>query len=323
MGMNKKKLKLGVIYGGRSEERDVSLHTAEQVIKFLDKKKYSVVPIEIAKDGSWPKTVKLDQLRDRIDLAFIAMHGPFGEDGTIQGFFETLGIPYTFSGVLASSLAMDKSRSQQLLSSLAVKVPQSILLTRHTVLQNSTTALKEVKNLGKIIIVKPNRLGSSVGVHKIENKPALVIKALKDVLKHDDNVLVQEFITGWEITASVLGNDQPKALPLIEIIPKAKDSIFYDYAAKYEDGGSDHIIPAKLPKNLTKQIQNTAILAHLSLGCLGVSRSDFIVTANQEVYYLETNTIPGMTSTSLLPQSAAKAGISFTKLLDMIIRLAE
>lgn len=320
--MSKKKLKLGIIYGGRSQERDVSLHTAQQVIKFLDKKKYSIVPIEIAKDGSWPKTIKLDKLQAQIDLAFIAMHGPFGEDGTMQGFFETLGIPYTFSGVLASSLAMDKSRSQQLLSSLAIKVPESILFTRYSVLHNPTAVLRDIKNFGKIIIVKPNRLGSSVGVHKIENKPQLVLKALKDVLKYDENVLVQRFITGWEITAPVLGNDQPKALPLIEIIPKAKDSTFYDYASKYEEDGSDHIIPAKLPKNLTKEIQNTAILAHLTFGCLGVSRSDFIVTANQEVYYLETNTIPGMTSTSLLPQSAAKAGIGFSKLLDTIIRLA-
>ncbi len=320
--MKTKKIKIGVIYGGRSSEHEVSISTAKQILKALDKKKYSTFPVYISKTGQWPKEIKLDSLQKKMDLAFIAMHGSNGEDGKIQGFFETLGIPYTFSGVLASSLAMDKYRSQQMLAGLSVKSPESVLVTRYAFSHNKQNVIRELKHLGQILIVKPNQLGSSVGVQKIFNKPDAVSAALKSAFKFDEEVLVQRFIKGREVTASVLGNDRPKALPLVEIIPKAKNSVFYDYTAKYEENGSEHLIPAKFSKLIAKDIETAAVLAHLTFGCRGASRSDFIVTDSQEIYYLETNTIPGMTPTSLFPQAAAHSGINFSKLLDTLIQLA-
>jgi D-alanine-D-alanine ligase len=320
--MKETKIKIGLVYGGKSAEHEVSVRTAEQILLYLDKKKYRVIPIYISKEGVWPKTIKIDQLYKKIDVAFIAMHGPSGEDGTMQGFFETLGIPYTFSGVLASSLAMDKYKTQLLLSGLAIKSPQSVLVSRYSFAKQKLNLLREIKHLGDTIVIKPNRLGSSVGVHRLANKSDAVTKALKDALKHDTHALAQQYIQGREVTAAILGNERPQGLPLIEIIPTAKNSDFYDYTAKYTVGGSEHVIPAKLGKAVSQEINTTALIAHMTLGCRGVSRSDFIVTEDHAVYYLETNTIPGMTSTSLLPQAAAKAGISFPKLLDTIIQLA-
>jgi len=320
--MKTKKLKIGLVYGGKSAEHEVSVRTAKEIQKYLDPKKYQVTPFYISKTGEWPKKVKIDQLKAKIDFAFIAMHGPFGEDGKIQGFFETLGIPYTFSGVLASSLAMDKFRAQQLLATMQIPVPETVIVTKYQFAKKKKDVIKYAKRLGHTLIVKPNYLGSSVGVRKIKNTPQALTEALKETFKHDGQALIQEFVQGKEVTAPVLGNAQPKNLPLVEIVPTKVGSDFYDYAAKYEEGGSEHLIPAKLSKQLSKDIANMALLAHLTLGCRGVSRSDFIISDSGKIYYLETNTIPGMTPTSLLPQSAATAGINFPKLLDSIISLA-
>ena len=317
--MKKKKLKVGVIFGGRSQEREVSINTAKQVIFHLNKQKYKIIPIEIAKNGSWPKHAEPDQLKKKIDIAFVAMHGPFGEDGTIQGLLETLGIPFTFSGVLASSLAMDKIRTQQFLSYFKIKIPSTVLVTKESFALHKSKLIKEIKLLGKIVVVKPNRLGSSIGVSKIIATTEAITKAIKLAFLHDSEILMQKYIEGREITAPVLGNHHPQNLPVIEIFYADDKSDFYDYSAKYSEKGSVHIIPAKLPKQVTKAVKSMALQAHLALGCKGASRSDFIVTKSNDIFFLETNTIPGMTATSLLPQSAASVNIPFPKLLDKII----
>lgn len=317
----KNKIRIGLIYGGRSPEHDISVQSAAQIKRFLDTKKYQVTRILISKEGVWPKSISLAQLPQKIDLAFIAMHGSGGEDGAMQGFLETLGIPYTCSGVFASSIAMDKFRCGQLLAANAVRVPESLLITKYQFSKDKQGTLRDVRHFGSKLIVKPNRSGSSVGVQKIANKPEAVTAALKIAFAFDSEAVVQRCIDGREVTVPLLGNQKPKVLPVVEIKP-AKQSLFFDYAAKYEDGGAEHIIPAKLPKGVVRELEQASLLAHMTLGCRGVSRSDFIIADSGTVYYLETNTIPGMTPTSLLPQSAAHAGLNFPKLLDAIISLA-
>ncbi len=320
--MKKSKLVIGLIFGGRSAEREVSINTAAQIKRHLSPKKYKVLPIEISRSGKWPAGSNLLLLGRKIDLAFIAMHGPYGEDGTIQGLMEMLNIPYTFSGVLASSLAMDKFRAQHFLNDFGILTPRSVLIGKTDPEGIQRSGRKNLGKFGAKLVVKPNRLGSSVGVHVISNNKAAIDKALTQVFRYDDQALAQEFIAGMEITAPILGNDRPRPLPVIEIVPKASASKFYDYKAKYAAGGSQHIIPARLPAALQKKVQAQAVTIHQALGCRGVSRSDFIVTKTGKIYFLETNTIPGMTATSLLPDSAAKIGIKFPDLLDRIIKLA-
>ncbi len=305
--MAKKKLKVALIFGGTSEERKVSLESAKMVAKFLDKKKYQVVSIEISKNGKIP-FFKLSN----IDVAFIVIHGPGGEDGTIQGMLEVLGIKYTGSGVLASSLAMDKAKTKRIVTQEGIKIAPHIIVTKN----NFKKYLSKLK--GKIVI-KPNRIGSSIGVSVTDNKSE--IKAgIINALKHDGEVIIEPFIRGREFTVPVLGNKNPKALPVIEIVPKV--SKFFDYKAKYEIGGSDEIVPAPISKTLAKLLQDQSVLIHELIGAKGVTRSDFIVTNNGDIFFLEINTIPGMTNNSLVPKSAAAAGISYVKLLDKIIQLA-
>ncbi|MBI1745136.1 MAG: D-alanine--D-alanine ligase [Acidobacteria bacterium] len=348
--MAKSKLNLALIFGGRSAERDISVSTATQIASHLDAGKYRVVPIEILQDGRWttsspavrslmaqsPKLIgdvkqasanlipfvdnHLCNLpavrRRRLDVAFLALHGPFGEDGTIQGMMEMLGIRYTCSGVLASALAMDKFRTLQMVEQAGIRVPEHLLITA----AQRRLAVRIVKRrLGFPCVVKPLRLGSSVGVSIVQNDSELDV-AIAAALSFGPAVLVERYISGREITAAVLGNDAPMALPLIEIQPKV--SHFFDYKAKYEIGGSNEICPAPIAGSLTKTIQRQAVGVHLLLGCRGITRSDFMVDRRGKPYFLEINTIPGMTQTSLVPQAARQANISFSKLLDTLLDLA-
>lgn len=322
-----KKLRVAVLYGGRSAEREVSLNTGKQIIANLDRTRYQVFPVEIAVQGdAWIAQLRAGQP----DVAVLALHGPFGEDGTIQGMLEMLRIPYTCSGVLASALAMDKYRLCEFLRGQGVRVPEGVLVNRHGVIggfarsrATPKSAIKVEVAIQKIIgfpcVVKPNQLGSSVGVTVNIRTEAALRKALDIAFSHDKEALVEEFISGREITAPVVGNEVPKALPLIEIIPKV--GTFYDYESKYADGGSDHIIPAKLSPEITETIQGIAMRVHSLIGARGVTRCDFILKESTP-YFLEINTIPGMTSTSLVPHSAQTAGFSFSKFLDQLVRLA-
>lgn len=300
----KTKIKIGLIYGGPSTEHEVSVRSAEQVKKYLDKNKYLILPIKISKQGEWPKNLHPYNLKNKIDIAFIVMHGEYGEDGTIQALLESENIPYTGSRVLASSLAMDKFRSGLIAKSVGLRTPYT----------NLGSAV-DVSKFFDSAIIKPNTGGSSVGVKLISK---FQLKRLVSTHKINENEVVQEYISGVECTVSVIEiNSQAKPLPVIEIVPKSK---FYDFKSKYAVGGSEHIIPGRFSKSVIAKLQVQAKLIHETLGCRGMSRSDFLINRQNQIFYLETNTIPGMTKTSLLPQAAQNIGIQFPELLDLIVK---
>ena len=277
------------------------------IVKNLDKDKYQVFLFDPAQD-----LLKLFKVisQKKIDVVFPALHGPLGEDGTIQGMLEVLKIPYVFSGVLASALAMDKDMTKKILKKEKIPTPKHFVFFK-----NNHISLKKIKFP---CVIKPVVQGSSYGV-SIVSGPGQLKKAIKKAFEFDSRVMIEDFIEGKEITAAVLGNKKIKVLPLIEIRPKI--SSFFDYKAKYEIGGSEEICPAPISPQLTKRIQDLAARTHLALGCRGVTRTDFILHGSQP-FVLEINTIPGMTRTSLVPQAAAKAGIGFPGLLDKLIELA-
>ena len=289
--------------GGPSSEHEVSLQTGEQILQNLDKKKFEVSPIKIEKDGTWPIT--LEKLKSQTDLVFIALHGEYGEDGQIQSLLETFGIPYTGSGPLASALAMDKEKTAVLLAANKILTPKTI---------------KTAKNFQMPVVVKPANLGSSVGV-KIVQRLGDLEPAINFAKQYSGAVMIQLYIRGWEFTCGVLEiNKTAVALVPTEIIPKKGN--FFDFASKYEIGGSEEVTPPDLPKEFIKLLQETALKTHRTLGCSGMSRTDMILGENGKLYVLEINTIPGMTKTSLLPQQAAKMGFNFPRLLEIIIQSA-
>ncbi|MDP3710147.1 MAG: D-alanine--D-alanine ligase [bacterium] len=309
-----KKLKIAVLMGGPSSEHEVSLSSGKQVSQNLDKNKYEVKNVVIPKSGKF-------SLPKNTDVAFIAMHGPFGEDGTIQGFLEAQGVKYTGSGILASALAMNKLKTLEIFEKYDMQTPKRIVFNQGEWRKNKVGSVTKIeKFLGFPLVVKPCRTGSSVGVSLVKTKNDLTT-AINKSLKEDTLILLEEFIKGKEVTCGVLdeGSGQNAfALSPLEIVPKKAE--FYDYTSKYASGGSDHFVP-KIPTKVIKNIQDRALEAHNILGCSGMSRTDMIIR-HGKVYVLETNTIPGMTPTSLLPQAAALAGISFPKLLDRIIKAA-
>jgi D-alanine-D-alanine ligase len=255
-----------------------------------------------------------------VDVAFLALHGPYGEDGTVQGLLELLGIPYTGSGVLASALAMDKLRARQILQANGIPAPAYIAVDggRWPASRNEV-ASRVARELEYPCVVKPNAAGSSFGVGLVNDRSGL-LEAIERALEYDDVVLVEEFLDGTELTCGILEDPAtgvPHALPLIEIVPKRA---FFDYAAKYE-GESEEICPARIPAPAAKRAQQIAVRVHTLLGCEGISRVDlFLVNGN--IVVLEANTIPGMTSGSLLPLAARTAGIEFPELVSRIIQSA-
>ncbi len=330
-----KKPRVAVLMGGTSSERAVSLSTGRQIVAALQSSRYEVTALDpAALRGVLPSPEEtalvpapglqplcLEQwsgksATQRPDVAFIALHGRGGEDGTIQGLLEILGIPYVGSGVLASALAMDKSMTKRVLQSHGLPVPAEALITRA-----AACDLKKVhhaaERLGYPLVVKPNQGGSTIGC-TIVREPGQLEEALRAALREDEAALLEQFIAGVEITAGVLGNEIPQVLPLIEIVAKGG---FYDYEAKYSPGGSEHIIPARISESAAAAASDYAGRAHIALGCRGMCRVDMLVTNDQPVI-LEVNTIPGMTPTSLLPEAARAAGISFPDLLERLLRLA-
>jgi D-alanine-D-alanine ligase len=299
-----KKMRMMVLCGGPSSEHEISLKTAKTAFDNLDRKKYAPEIGIIGKNGMWSvgkgRPVAVSHALKKVknfDFVFIAMHGAFGEDGRIQALLEWAGVPYSGSGVASSAMAMDKNISNILYSAHGMLVPEYAVVDSHSF------------KISMPFVVKPINGGSSVGVS--------IIRRRKD-LKISSRVMVQEYVKGREFTCGVIeGPDgKPFALPPTEIIPRKAS--FFDYGAKYETGGSAEITPPKLPMKQIKELQALALTAHRILGCSGMSRSDFILRGSA-FYILETNTIPGMTQTSLLPQAAHVAGISFPKLLDLII----
>ena len=304
------KLRLALIAGGVSAEREVSLRGAAGVEQALNRDRYEVVRYDPATD-----LARIAADAANIDAAFILLHGVHGEDGTIQGFLDLLGIPYQGAGVLGSALAMDKNLAKVMYRLAGLPVAPWVMVEPGD-LRDSGRIESAV---GLPCVVKPVRQGSSIGmsiVRTLDQLPA----ALELALRHDGEVMVEAFLKGRELTAGVLGNSELTALPLIEIIPDSRFD-FFNYEAKYQPGATREVCPAPVSETVRARAQDYALRAHRSLQLRGYSRTDMILVG-EELYLLETNTIPGMTPTSLLPQAAAEAGLPFVALLDRLIELA-
>ena len=295
---------VAVLMGGWSTERPVSLVSGESCAKALEDEGYRVTPVDVGRDVA----EVLAKLRP--DVAFNALHGPYGEDGTIQGVLEVLAIPYTHSGVLASALAMHKVRAKPVLAEAGIPLAESIALTRQQAAREHP--------MKPPYVVKPIQEGSSFGVVIVRegaNSPALEL--LSESWTYGDEVMAERYVPGRELTCAVMGE---KVFDVIEITTPRR---FYDYEAKYAAGGSIHVLPAKLSPLIYQRIQMLTLRAHQALGCRGVSRADFRLDeradGSHDLVCLEVNTQPGMTPTSLVPEMAAYAGISFGALVSWMV----
>ncbi len=305
-----KKIRLALLAGGISSERSVSLSSGNQVFEALDKDRYDIVRYD-------PKTDLKQLVMDGpgIDAALIILHGPYGEDGTVQGLLDLLDIPYQGAGVLGSAVAMNKLLSKRLYQEADIPTPDFRSLTA----ADDVDIPGLIRDLGLPLVVKPACAGSSVGMTIVKNASD-IDQAIQSGFIHDDTLILEAYVKGVELTCGVLGNENLEALPVIEIIP-GQGHEYFDFKAKYVAGETEEICPARLDDDLTRRVQDLAVRAHQALFLKGYSRTDMILAGN-DIYVLETNTIPGMTATSLYPQSAAAAGYSFSRLLDTLIQLA-
>ena len=299
------KKKIGVLMGGLSSEREVSLDSGKAVLKALAGKGYDAVAVDVGRDAA-------DRIRTSgMEIAFNALHGKFGEDGAIQGMLEIMGIPCTGSGILASAMGMNKIISKTLFKAYGLQVGPFLSVSR-----GDSNMLKTAQSeIGFPLVVKPSSEGSSVGVSLVHAQSDFDA-AVKLAFSYDPEILVERYIRGMEVQVGILGE---RALGAIEIVPK---DVFYSYKAKYEQGMSDHFFPARIPKDVYTRTLDAGLLAHRALGCRGYSRVDFIIDNDGVPYILEVNTLPGMTATSLLPEIAQGAGIPFPDLVEQILRLA-
>ncbi len=289
--------------GGLSAEREVSLKSGAAVHKALLARGYNAVAIDVGRDLAGRLAEEM------IEVAFISLHGRYGEDGAVQGLLELAGIPYTGSGVLASALAMDKVFAKKIFSA------SGLTITPYVVFRRGDTPSLSSLPFALPVVVKPSREGSSVGVSIVksaEDFPGAVAAAFS----HDSEILVEKYIKGREIQVGILDE---KGIGAIEIVPKNE---FYDFEAKYTDGMATHIMPAELPEDQYEDLLTLGERAHAALGCSGYSRVDFIVTAEKDAYLLEVNTLPGMTALSLLPEIAQHAGVGFEELVERILQSA-
>ena len=292
-------MRVGVIMGGISSEKQVSIMTGEEMMVHLDKDKYEVVPIRIEK-----KEDLIEKARN-LDVALLALHGKYGEDGTIQGTLDTLGVPYTGSNVLSSSLCMDKNISKKVIRYEGVQTPDWIHLSN-----NDELNLDELDQLGFPVVVKPNSGGSSVGVKIVYDKES-VKSAIADVFKWDTEVIIEKVISGYEITCPILNG---KLLPIISIRHQGE---FFDYTSKYDDAATIEEV-VQLPNETHNLVADSAISCYKALKCSVYARVDMMIY-NGVPYVLEVNTLPGLTKNSLMPKSAEAAGIPYSQLLDSII----
>lgn len=304
-----KNKKIAVVMGGPSAEREVSLNTGRAILTALTEKGYHAVGIDLD-----PRRL-IEQLeQEKIDVVFNAIHGLYGEDGLLQGTLEMLGIPYTGSGVLASAMAMDKSVSKRMFMSAGIPTPRSRLYNKQDV--DIDVLTKEIQEaFGVPVVVKAAAQGSSIGVIIVEDVADIKF-AITEAFKYSGHIVVEEFIRGKELTVSILGSEQPKALPIIEIVPQSGR---YDYTSKYTKGATEYIVPARLEAKLAEDIQRIALDAYKLLGCRGIGRVDVMLSDDNQPYVLEINTIPGMTATSLVPKAAAAIGISFADLCEQML----
>ena len=347
------KIKVGIIFGGRSAEHEVSLQSAKNVIEAIDKDKCEPVLIGVDKKGKWlladsskfllnsenPKLIKLNNETSQgvalvpqsdgrianldthesdksIDVVFPILHGPFGEDGTMQGLLKLANIPFVGASVLGSAVGMDKDVMKRLLREAGIPIAKFLVYK-----SGGTVAFNKIaKNFGLPFFVKPANLGSSVGISKVKNKKEFS-RAVKLAFQYDTKIIIEENIKGREIECAVLGNDNPIASIPGEVIPK---NDFYSYEAKYlDENGAVLEIPAKLSKKAFKKIQNLAVKTFKVLNCEGMGRVDFFLKKNGQILVNEINTIPGFTLISMYPKLWEASGISYTELIDRLIRLAQ
>ncbi len=306
--MNLKDFKIGVIMGGPSSESKVSLRSGENVFKALKRKGYDVVKIEL--DKNIYENIK----KSGINLAYIILHGTPGEDGSIQGFLEICGIPYTGSGIIGSAISINKIIAKQIFQANGISTPPFFILGS----DYDKKVRDKIVDLGFPLILKPTFEGSSIGVEKIENEDELD-KSIDRLLNKYKGGIIEKYIKGKDITVGVIEDDtRLRVLPILELVPENE---FYDYEAKYTKGKTKFIIPARLSDKVTKIVKETAIKAHRSVWCYGVSRVDMIVS-DDNIFVLEVNSIPGMTETSDLPAEAAAIGIGFDELVEIILKSA-
>jgi D-alanine-D-alanine ligase len=350
--MKRNRINVGIIFGGKSAEHEVSLQSAKNVIDAIDKEKYNPILIGIDKSGRWllnkssnfllhsnnPKQIKLNKSGDRValipqnkgkisnlaksdfkgsvDVVFPILHGPFGEDGTVQGLLKLAGIPFVGASVLGSAIGMDKDVMKRLLRDAKIPIPKFIALKVNEELPPYKSIAEE---LGTPFFVKPANLGSSVGVSKVRKKTEYE-SAVGLAFEYDNKILVEQYIEGRELECSVLGNDDPMASVPGEVVPTHE---FYSYEAKYiDENGALLEIPAKISGKITKRIQQLAIDTFKTLSCEGLGRVDFFLKNNNKIVVNEINTIPGFTAISMYPRLWEASGISYTELIDRLIQLA-
>lgn len=363
----KDRIRVGVLAGGASAERQISLATGIQIMANLPTDRYEVVLLDpLALMANNPHITEEQRAharelaahsgrvealpeRDRrelpaalqrqieeasgklvpattamapsggdrpVDVAFIALHGPWGEDGKLQGMLDLLGIPYVGSGVLASALAMDKAMAKAVLASAGIEVPSGFAVSTTDNARDPAGIARRAQAIGYPLVVKPVSQGSSFGISMLD-RPDQLPAALVESLRYDDRVLVEERLTGTELTVGVIGGDEDLvALPVIEVVTKRE---FFDYKAKYDPELTDEICPARVSDEVARRAQDLAARSHRALGCRDLSRTDMILTADGRMPVLEVNTIPGMTANSLLPKAARVAGIPFGQLLERLV----
>jgi D-alanine-D-alanine ligase len=306
----KRALKVALIMGGTSSEREVSLASGRTVLAAMAELPHRVEVFDPATD-----LVELVRRAGEFDVALVMLHGPGGEDGRLQGLLDLVGLPYQCAGALGCALAMNKPLAKDRFRLWSLPVAQDVVLTR----AEPDPAGRVLAELGLPCVVKPAQEGSSFGISIVREAAALA-PALEAAFALDRTVLVERLLAGRELTAAVVGNRELTALPLVEIIP-GESHQFFDFVAKYTPGASREVCPAEVDPETTARVQELGLMAHRALGLKGYSRSDFILTEEGPVI-LETNTIPGMTETSLLPQAAAAAGLSFPQFIDRLLELA-
>jgi D-alanine-D-alanine ligase len=354
----KNKLRVGLIFGGRSGEHEVSLMSAREVMSAIDTETCEVVPIGITKEGRWLASgnpmkaltsgaadesspaallaepsqrglMRLDNAREQaltaiqvspLDVVFPVLHGPYGEDGTIQGLLEMAGIPYVGAGVTASAVGMDKAVFKDVMHAHGLPLVSWVVIKRQTWEQEPETTIARIEaQIGYDCFVKPANLGSSVGISKAHNRAELKA-ALAEAARYDRKLIVEVALDAREIEISVLGNDEPIASIPGEVVPSNE---FYDYAAKYLDGTSELLIPAPIPSETAELVARLAIEAFLAIDCAGMARVDFLLDRNRgDLYLNELNTLPGFTTISMYPRLWEASGISYSELIDRLIQLA-
>ena len=324
-----RRTRVAVLLGGRSSEHEISLASARSVLEALDPERYETVTVEIGRDGRWQlgtgsdggsvagtlpvPTEKVPATLGEVDVVFPVLHGPFGEDGTVQGLLELAGVPYVGAGVLGSALAMDKDVFKAVMRDRGIPVTRNITLRRGQTPENP---------FGYPVFVKPARLGSSVGISKVGSEDELPA-AVELAFRHDEKVLVEEFVDGVEVECGVLGNEAPLASLPGEIVSHGFEGAdWYDFSAKYDEGGMDLVVPPHLPQETIERVQELAVRSFVAGECEGMARVDFFVRSGGEVLLNELNTIPGFTATSVYAKLFEASGIPYAELVDRLVQLA-